>query len=202
MTQLLEQQLGRLILGTGSCLWCGQPGITCCMGCCSSQPSCTLTCVHKFIAVTKRIIYSCKCVKLSAWKSRFSWGQSTLSMHACTCIGFLFPFPHTVLSVEENRQWKKSHVVSPQPVLAGWLRLEAAAVCGGPQTQIYPKWSQLSADPPQDLLYCFSAPDHEVVDLSCSLFPPAACCASTSCWANTPCLLFIAYAIYLYRYLS
>lgn len=47
-----------------------------------------------------------------------------------------FPFPHTVLSVEENRQWEKSHMVSP--VLAGWLRPEAAVICRGTQTQIYP----------------------------------------------------------------
>lgn len=102
-----------------------------------------------------------------------------------------------MLSVEEDRQWEKSHMVSPRAVLAGWLRPEAAGVCKGPQTQIYPTGSQLSADPTQDLLYCFSGLDHEVVDLSCSLPPPAACCESTSCWANTHCLLFIACAISL-----
>lgn len=82
-------------------------------------------------------------------------------------------------------------------VSPGWLRLEAVFVYKGPQTQIYPQGCQLSADPPQDLLYCFSGLEHEVVDLSLSLLPPAACCESTSCWANILYLLFIACAISL-----
>lgn len=73
------------------------------------------------------------------------------TVHNTACL--LFPFPHTVLNVEENRQWEKSHAVRPQPILAGWLRPEAAVVCKGPQTQINPAVSRSSPGSPLLLLW-------------------------------------------------
>lgn len=83
MTQLLGQQLAGLTLGTGSCLWCGQPGwltgSPVAWGAAPlSPPAPPHVCKTDFSLIIKSIIYSCRSVVLPhlQYENHYSSGDS------------------------------------------------------------------------------------------------------------------------------